>query len=129
MMNHNEYFYQHIYQKKRDNEYFRPKDTPLGYDMWVPNCLDLKYDEGTVQVEVIESKKETGLWLIQENGDFLEEQWLQTDKPKYIEGRTDKFDFNENHYEENVDFFNNLHIYTNIKMKNGDCISVTLKKI
>ncbi len=30
--------------EKRDNEYFRPKDTPLGYDMWVPNCLDLKYD-------------------------------------------------------------------------------------
>ena len=35
----------------------------------------------------------------------------------------------ENHYEEDVDFFNNLHIDTNIKMKNGDCISVTLKRI
>lgn len=115
--------------EKRDNEYYRPKDTPLGYDMWIPNCLDLKYDEGTVQVEVIESKEETGLWLIQEDGDFSEEQWLHTDKPKHQEGRTDKFDFDESHYEEDVDFFNTLHIDTNIKMKNGDCISVTLKKI
>ena len=115
--------------EKRDNEYYRPKDTPLGYDMWIPNCLDLKYNEETVQVEVIESKEETGLWFIQEDGDFLEEQWLQTDKPKYMEGKTDKFDFNENHYEEDVDFFNNLHIDTNIKMKNGDCISVTLQRI
>ena len=115
--------------EKRDNEYYRPKDTPLGYDMWVPNCLDLKIEEGTIQVEVIESKEETGLFLIQEDGDFLEEQWLQTYKPKYIEGRTDKFDFNESHYEEDVDFYNNLHIDTNIKMKNGDCIPVTLQRI
>lgn len=115
--------------EKRDNEYFRPKDTPLGYDMWIPNCLDLKYDEGTVQVEVIESKEETGLWLIQEDEYFSEEQWLHTDKPKYQERRTDKFDFDENHYEEDVDFFNGLHIDTNIKMKNGDCISVTLQRI
>ena len=115
--------------EKRDNKYFRPKDIPLGYDMWIPNCLNLKFDEGTVQVEVIESKEETGLWLIQEDGDFLEEQWLQTNRPKLIEGKTDKFDFNEKHYEEDVDFFNNLHIDTNIEMKNGDCISVTLKKI
>lgn len=115
--------------EKRDNEYFRPKDTPLGYDMWVPNCLDLKSDEGTVQVEVIESKEETGLWLIQEDEYFSEEQWLHTDKPKYIEGKTDKFDFDENHYEEDVDFFNGLHIDTNIKMENGDCISVSLQRI
>ena len=114
--------------KKEDGKYYMPDNTPLGYDMWIPNVLDLKEEEGTVRVEVIESKEETGLWLIQEDGYFLEEQWLQTDKPKYIEGRTDKFDFNEKHYEENVDFFNNLHIDTNIKMKNGDCIPVTLKR-
>ena len=115
--------------EKKDGEYYRPKDTPLGYDMWIPNCLDLKFEDGTIQVEVIESEKETGLWLIQEDGDFLEEQWLQTDKPKHIEGRIDKFDFNEEHYEEDVDFFNTLHIDTNIKMKNGNCIDVTLKRV
>ena len=115
--------------EKKDNWYYRPKDIPLGYDMWIPNVLDLKFEEGTIQVEVIESEKETGLWLICENGDFLEEQWLQTSKPKHVEGRTDKFDFNEKHYEEDVDFFNNLHIDTDIEMKNGDCINVTLRQI
>ena len=115
--------------EKRDGEYYRPKDIPLGYDMWIPNVLDLKFEDGTIQVEVIESEKETGLWLICENGDFLEEQWLQTSKPKHQEGRTDKFDFNEEHYENEVDFFNNLHIDTNIEMKNGDCINVTLRQI
>ncbi len=114
---------------KKENKYYRPENTPLGYDMWIPNVLDLKFDDGTIQVEVIESEKETGLWLICEDGDFLEEQWLQTDKPKYVEGRTDKFDFNEEHYEEDVDFFNNFHIDTDIKMKNGDCINVTLRQI
>ena len=114
---------------KKENRYYRPENTPLGYDMWIPNVIDLKFDDGTIQVEVIESEKETGLWLICEDGYFLEEQWLHTDKPKYVEGRTDKFDFNEEHYEEDVDFFNSLHIDTDIKMKNGDCINVTLRKI
>ena len=50
-------------------------------------------------------------------------------KPKYVESRIDKFDFNEKHYEEDVDFYNNLHIDTDINMKNGDCINVTLKKV
>lgn len=115
--------------EKGEEGYYPPKEVPLGYDMWVPNCLDLKYDEGTVQVEVVESEKETGLWLICEDGDFLEEQWLVTNKPNNIEGRTDKFDLDEDHYENNVDFFNTLHISTNIEMKNGDCVNVTLKRI
>lgn len=115
--------------EKRDGKYYHPKDTPLGYDMWIPNVIDLKFEDGTIQVEVIEFEKETGLWLIQEDGYFLEEQYLQTYKPKHIEGRTDKFDFNEKHYEEDVDFYNNLHIDTNINIKNGDCINVTLKKV
>ena len=114
--------------EKKDGEYYRSKDIPLGYDMWIPNCLNLKVEEGTVEVEVIKSEEETGLFLICENGYFLEEQWLQTSKPKHQEGRTDKFDFNKEHYEEEVDFFNNLHIDTDIEMKNGDCINVTLKR-
>jgi len=97
--------------------------------MWIPNVIDLKFEDGTVQVEIIKSEKETGLWLICEDGYFLEEQWLQTDKPKHVEGRTDKFDFKESHYESEVDFFNNLHIDTDIEMKNGDCIDVTLKRV
>ena len=115
--------------EKRDNGYYRPKDIPLGYDMWISNVLDLKIEEGTVQVEVIMSEKETGLWLICEDDYFAEEQWLYTDKPKHKEGRTDKFDLDEEHYENEVDFFNTLHIGTNIKMKNGDCINVTLKRV
>lgn len=116
--------YQHIFQKKKNGEYYQPKDIPLGYDMWIPNVLGLKIEDGTIQVEVIESEKETGLWLICEDGDFLEEQWLKTYKPKHIEGRTDKFD-----YKEDVNVFNTLHVYTKINMKSGDCIDVTLKRI
>ena len=112
--------------EKRDGEYYRPKDVPLGYDMWIPNVIDLKFEDGTIQVEVIESEKETGLWLICEDGDFSEEQWLQT---KHKEGRTDKFDLNEEHYENEVHFFNTLHIDTDINMENGDCIDVTLKRV
>ena len=115
--------------EKKDGGYYRSKDIPLGYDMWIPNVIDLKVEDGTIQVEVIKSEEETGLWLACEDGDFLEEQWLYTDKPKYVEGRTDKFDFNEEHYENEVDFFNSLHIDTNIEMKNGDCINVALKKV
>lgn len=75
--------------------------------MWIPNVLDLKIEEGTIRVEVIKSEKETGLWLICEDGDFLEEQWLKTYKPKHIEGRTDKFD-----YKEDINVFNTLiYIY------------------
>lgn len=115
--------------EKREKGYYPPEEIPLGYDMWIPNCLDLKYDEGTVQVEVVESEKETGLWLICEDGNFLEEQWLVTSKPNYIEERTDKFDLDEDHYESDVDFFNILYISTNIEMKNGDCIDVTLRRV
>lgn len=115
--------------EKRDNGYYRPKNIPLGYDMWIPNVLDLKIEEGTVQVEIIKSDKETGVWLICEDDYFAEEQWLYTDKPKHIEGRTDKFDFNEEHYENEVNFFNTIHISTVIEMKNGDCINVTLKRV
>ena len=115
--------------EKRDNNYYRPKNIPLGNDMWIPNVLDLKIEEGTVQVKVIESEKETGLWLICEDDYFAEEQHLYTDKPKHIKDRTDKFDFNEDHYENNVDFFNTLHVSTDIETKNGDCINVTLKRV
>lgn len=115
--------------EKRNNKYYQPKDVPLGYDMWIPNVLDLKFEDGTTQIEVIESEKETGLWLICEDDYFAEEQHLFTDKPKHIEGRTDKFNFNEDNYEEDVDFFNSLHVGTNIEMKNGDCINVTLRQI
>ena len=115
--------------EKRNGEYYRPKEIPLGYDMWIPNVLDLKIEDGTIQVEVIESEKETGLWLICEDGDFLEEQWLKTFKPKHIEGKTNKFDYNVLHYKEDVDIYNTLHIYTEIDMKSGDCIDVTLKRV
>lgn len=93
--------------------------------MWIPNVLGLKIEDGTIQVEVIESEKETGLWLICEDDYFLEEQWLKTYKPKHIEGRTDKFDYKED--VKNV--FNTLHIDTEINMKSGDCINVTLKRV
>lgn len=115
--------------EKIDNHYYRPPKIPLGNDMWIPNVLDLKIEEGPVRVEMVESEKETGLWLICEDGYFMNEKHLYVDKPKYVEGRTDKFDLNEDHYENDVDFYNTLHISTDIEMKNGDCFNVTMKRI
>ena len=114
--------------KKEDGKYYMPDNTPLGYDMWIPNVLDLKEEEGTVEVEVIKSDTETGLWLCCYNDYFGGEEHLYTFKPKLREDTPDRFDWNEEHYEEEVDFYNSLHISTDFDINVGDCIPVTLKR-
>ena len=44
-----------IPEKRADGKYYWPPDTTLGFDMWIPNVLDLKIEEGTVPVEIVES--------------------------------------------------------------------------
>ena len=105
--------------KKDDGKYYMPPNTPLGYDMWVPNCLGLTEEEGIVDIEIVESKEETGLWLICYDDYFGDEQHLYTFKVRFIEG-TKKVDWDEDHYDESDNFYNSLHVGTNIKMKAGD---------
>lgn len=116
--------------KTEDGRYKWPPNTPLGYDMWVPNVLDLKEEEGTVPVEIVKSDKETGLWLICVNDYFGDEQHLYAHKKPIHKEEKDRYGnykgFNDwifDSYEE----YNNLHVSTDIKMEAGDePIPVTL---
>lgn len=119
--------------EKRDGKsgYFFPPNTPLFYDLWVPNVLDLKEEEGPVEVEIVESDKETGLWILCYDDYFGDEQHLTTYKPKFKEGtkKRDAEYANSLLIDEDVDIFD-LHVDTNLKLKAGDGpISVTLKRV
>ena len=115
--------------EKRDNgKWYPPKDTQIGYDLWIPNVIDLKEEEGVVDVDIVKSDEETGLWLICYDDYFGDEQHLYTNKPRFIEG-TKKMDYE---FQESYDNFElGLYIWAKtIDMKAGDGpISVTLKRI
>lgn len=66
---------------KTEKGYKRPPKTALGFDMWIPNVLNLKEDEGTVPVKVVKSDKETGIWVICVNDYFGNEIHMYTCKP------------------------------------------------
>ena len=80
-----------IPEKRDDGNYYWPPNTPLGYDMWIPNVLDLKEEEGTIPVEIIESKEETGLWIICVNDYFGNEQHLYANKKPIHKDEKDRF--------------------------------------
>lgn len=61
--------------EKRDGKYYWPSNTPLGFDMWIPNVIDLKEEEGTTPVKIIESEEKTGLWIICADDYFGDEQY------------------------------------------------------
>ena len=117
-----------IPMKKGNGKYYMPPNTPLGDDMWIPNVIDLTEEEGTIPIEIIKSDKETGLWLACYDDYFGCEQHLFDFKLKPIDG-TKEFDFVEEHYDNTVDFYNTLHVSTDIEIKVGDIIPVTLKRI
>lgn len=121
-----------IPEKRDDGNYYWPPNTPLGYDMWIPNVLDLKEEEGTIPVEIIESKEETGLWLICFNDYFGDEQHLYANKKPIHKEEKDRFGdykgFSDWIIDEDEEF-NSIHVATDIKMVAGDePISVTLKR-
>lgn len=70
---------------KKENGYHIPPNTPIGSDMWIPNVLDLKEDEGTVSVNIVKSDKETGIWVICFNDYFGNEIHMYTCKPIHKE--------------------------------------------
>lgn len=113
----------------KDGKYYWPANTPIGHDMYIDNVMDLKEDEGTIPVEIIESEQETGLWLICYDDFFGGEQHLCNFKPRFIEG-TKKYD---SAYEDEIwdkdEKAWSLHVDTEIKMETGDGpIPVTLKR-
>jgi hypothetical protein len=119
-------------EKRDDGKYYWPPDTPLGHDMWIPNVLDLKIEEGTVPVEIVKSEDETGLWLICVNDYFGDEQHLYANKKPIHKEEKDRFGdykgFRDWIIDEDEEF-NSLHVATDIKMVAGDGpISVTLKR-
>ena len=131
----NEIFLSAYKPLKKDDGYHRPPKTALGFDMWIPNVLDLKEEDGIVPVEVTTSEKETGIWLICANDYFGNELHIYTCKPIHKDekdryGNYKSFrdwDFPE---EEDVDF--GLHIYfEDLKdfVAGDGPIPVTLKRI
>lgn len=122
-----------IPEKHEDGKYYCPKNTPIGLDHWVPNTLDLKPEEGTVEVRIIKSDKETGIWLVCFDDYFGDEQHLYAGiKPMFKEG-TKNIDWKLfNKLIDDDDSANpfTLHVGTGIKMVAGDGpIAVTLERI
>lgn len=126
--------------EKRDNgKYYRPDNTPLGFEMLVPNVLNLSQSDGTIQVNIEKSEEETGIWLFCYDDYFGNEQHLFTFKHRFIPGTKDRIDWA---YAENLlddaedkgvdigDIYG-IHVYCpDIEMKAGDGpISVTLTRI
>ncbi len=113
----------------KDGKYCWPPDTPLGFDMYAPNLIDIKEEEGPVMVKVVPCEEETGLWLICYDDYFGGEQHLYNFKPRFKEG-TNKFDYD---YAEKLnigdDIFG-LHIDVKDDMVTGDGpIPVTLERL
>ena len=109
--------------KKEDGKYYMPPHTPIGLDIWLPNVLDLKPEEGAVKVKVQISREETGIWLYCYDDSFSNEKHLCNYKPGFKEGtkRPDHklFDDNDDAWE--------IHIASDIPMVAGDGpISITL---
>ena len=116
-----------IPEKREDGHYYWPPHTALGGDMWVDNCLDLKEEEGTVCVEIIRSDKDTGLWMLCEDGDFIGETWIYNFKPKFTDDSPTQYGWKFDHKyhnelqekDPNVDPFG-IHANTFFEMKSGD---------
>lgn len=107
--------------KKENGKYGYPPDTPMGYDMWIPNCLGLKPEEGVVRVEIVETKEETGLWLICVNDSFGNEQHLYAGEKPIHRPEEERYGDYEGFSDWIIeDPYNSLHISTHIKMKAGD---------
>ena len=101
--------------KKENGKYYAPPKTPLGYDMWIPNCLGLKPEEGVVRVEIVKTKEETGIWLMCFDDYFGSENHIFVNKkPEWIldkEGKKTSV---------KADHFNSLHVSVPFKTKHGD---------
>ena len=118
--------------KNKDGEYYHPSEIPIGLDMFIPNVLNIRHDDGPVKVKVVKSDKETGLWLICYDDYFGNETHLHNYKPRF---RTDtkypKVDFDyEDSLCDTMDYTPwSIHVWAeDFGMKAGDGpIPVTLE--
>lgn len=71
----------------RGDGYYRPKYTPLGVELTIPNLLpELKFGEEPVRVILEECNDDTGLYIAASDGYFSNELWLYVVvKPVIIE--------------------------------------------
>lgn len=88
------------YPTKKNGDWCRPKGTPIGYEMFIPNIWPwLKFEDYPVEVRVVDSYKETGLYLVAIDDYFGNELHLYNTKPilsvnsfgnyRYLEDETD----------------------------------------
>ena len=111
---------------KKEGGYCMPPNTPLGGDIWVPNSLDLKEEEGTVPVMVVKSEEDTGTWLICADEYFGGEEHLFNYKPKFRDDNPKRIDWE---YADSLiedDNMFGIHIITDIGMKSGELTNVKL---
>lgn len=115
-----------IPEKRENGIYYMPKNTPIGFDMWINNVLDLKKEEGTVEVKIVKSDQDKGLYIFCYDDYFGNEQHLFNHMPPLKEG-TNKIDWIN---EDELDDGWSLHVSSNINMKDGDDpVFVTLKRM
>jgi hypothetical protein len=116
-------------EQNEDGNWFMPGGVPIGVDMWIPNIIDLEINK-QIEVKIVPSEKETGLWLICYDDYFGDEQHIYNFKPRFIEG-TDRIDAKYNNHmmmsEEIEENYWGIHVWSDIKMVHGDGpIPVTL---
>jgi hypothetical protein len=114
-------------EKRKDGKYYRPDNTPIGLDMWVPNVFNLGESEGTVEVDIVPSNKDVGIYLFCFNDYFGNEQHIFTFKHKFKEGTKNiDWGYAERTCSEN---YWGLHVSCDIKTVAGDGpITITLTK-
>lgn len=64
-----------------DGKWYYPEEYPLGLDMWIPNFIGLKPEDGIVKAKLEMSEEETGLWVICVNDFFGDETHMYAQKP------------------------------------------------
>lgn len=114
-----------------DGKWHYPKEYPLGHDMWIPNFVGLKPEDGIVKVKLEMSEEETGLWVICFDDYFGNETHIYTSKPtrKPEEERNGYNGFSDWEFEDEDEI--GLHVWIeNCGMVAGDGpLPVTIKII
>lgn len=71
---------------KKDGNWCYPPGARMLCEMHIPNIFpELTFDDEPIKVNVVESDKETGLWIAASDGYFLNEIFIYNTKPIYKE--------------------------------------------
>lgn len=106
--------------KHEDGIYYHPKDIPIGLDMFIPNVLNVKYEDGPVPVKIVKSDKVTGLWVVCYDDYFGNEIHLYNYKPQFNR-ELQKIDYE---YEEELNEKSKYELWSmHVYMENSDMIA------